>query len=527
MPIRRLLLLAVVTLLVGSAALLIWVVRATPTVRDRVVATLNERFDSKVALGSLQVSAWPRPRLWGNGLELRYAGRTDIPPLITIDTFEASAGFRGLFRTPLHLRNVAVTGLNIRIPAGGLDGNTAPDDDAPRPPKDTPPPVVQVTPPGPPRFLMDSFRSQRARLEIASHRRTRLPRIFEIEDLVMTGFGLPEGARFKAGLINPIPRGRIGTSGLFGPWNAADPELTPISGDYTFTGANLDDIKGIGGTLSATGRYTGVLQRVDVVGTTDTPDFSIDIAGQPVPLTTTFRAIVDGTNGDTWLDQVQATLAGTTILAKGAVVRTQNVKGRRVALDLQIQHGRIEDLMRLAVKSAKNPLVGGIVLDTRFLLPEGPGDVVDRLQLDGTFTLQQARFTSIDVQKKINLLSSRGRGDENADGTGESVVSNLRGRFKLRDSQLSFTDLTFAVPGAVVQLSGTYGLRDELMDFSGYFLTDASLSDMTSGMKSMLARLAQPFFRRPGGGSRIPIRISGMRSNPKFGLDMKRVLRKS
>ena len=41
--------------------------------------------------------------------------------------------------------------------------------------------------------------------------------------------------------------------------------------------------------------------------------------------------------------------------------------------------------------------------------------------------------------------------------------------------------------------------------------------------KAMLARIAQPFFRRPGGGSKIPIRISGPRSNPAFGLDVRRI----
>jgi hypothetical protein len=50
---------------------------------------------------------------------------------------------------------------------------------------------------------------------------------------------------------------------------------------------------------------------------------------------------------------------------------------------------------------------------------------------------------------------------------------------------------------------------------------------MTSGFKSVLARLAQPLFRRPGGGSKLPIRISGPRSKPAFGLDMGRVLKRS
>jgi hypothetical protein len=80
------------------------------------------------------------------------------------------------------------------------------------------------------------------------------------------------------------------------------------------------------------------------------------------------------------------------------------------------------------------------------------------------------------------------------------------------------------VPGAKVQLAGTYDLRDEMIDFQGELLTDASLADMTSGFKSMLARLAQPFFRRKGGGSKIPIRVGGTRAKPEFGLDVKRAL---
>jgi hypothetical protein len=64
------------------------------------------------------------------------------------------------------------------------------------------------------------------------------------------------------------------------------------------------------------------------------------------------------------------------------------------------------------------------------------------------------------------------------------------------------------------------------MDFTGELLTDATLSDMTSGFKSLLARVAQPFFRRAGGGSRLPIRISGTRGKPEFGLDVRRVFRR-
>jgi hypothetical protein len=245
-------------------------------------------------------------------------------------------------------------------------------------------------------------------------------------------------------------------------------------------------------------------------------------------LFTRFKAIVDGTNGDTWLDRVDARLGQSNILASGAIIRDRDVKGRQVALDIKIHEARIEDILRLAVKADKAPLTGRMEMTTTFLLPAGEADVIDRLNLDGQFRLAQARFSNINVQRRIEALSQRARGNEDPQpgADGSSVVSNLRGRFVMRRARLDFSQLTFIIPGAEVQLAGTYDLHGETLNFQGDLLLDASLADMTSGFKAFLARLAQPFFRRPGGGSRLPIRISGPRSKPEFGLDMGRVFRR-
>jgi uncharacterized protein involved in outer membrane biogenesis len=491
---------------------LTWALRATPQIRERVVAALNERFDSKVELQTLEVAVVPKPRVAGTGLTLRHEGRTDVPPLISIASFEASARALGLLRTPLHLRNVTLQDLEIQMPVGGLTMGDSNEDEAHQPHDVRPSPL-----------LIDEIVSRSARLEIASRKAGRLPRVFEIHDLVMRDFGLPGGAPFSAGVSNPVPRGRVETTGTFGPWHADEPGLTPIRGSYTFANADMDVIKGLGGILSSVGTYRGLLQRIEVEGQTEIPDFSIDIAGQPVPLSTRFTAVVDGTNGDTFLEHVEAKLADSIIIAKGAVVRTKEVKGRHTTLDITIDNARLEDLMRLAVKASTPPLTGRVEVRTRLLLPAGPADVIERLQLDGVFSLAQARFANIDVQKKIAMLSLRGRGDESSIPDGQSVVSNLTGRFSLKEARLTFSDLSFAVPGAVVQLSGVYDLRGETVAFTGYLLTDATLADMTSGIKSVIARLAQPLFRRPGGGSKLPIRIVGPRSKPAFGLDTSRI----
>jgi hypothetical protein len=149
--------------------------------------------------------------------------------------------------------------------------------------------------------------------------------------------------------------------------------------------------------------------------------------------------------------------------------------------------------------------------------------VIDRLQLDGRFTLAEARFTSYDVQKKITMLSHRARG-ETDDVGGESVVSNLHSSFVLRDGVLRLSGLSFAVPGAVVRLDGTYALQTQAMDFKGDLLLEATLAETTTGTKAALAKIFQPLFRGPRGGSKLPIKVSGTRDKPQFGLDVKRAL---
>ena len=152
----------------------------------------------------------------------------------------------------------------------------------------------------------------------------------------------------------------------------------------------------------------------------------------------------------------------------------------------------------------------------------GDRDVIDKLELAGSFSLDQARFSNVNIQERINTLSQRGKGETSDDGP--SVVSSLSGKFTLRGGTLTFADLSFGVPGAIVQLAGTYDIKSERLDFRGHLLLDASLTETTSGFKAVVAKMAQPLFRRRGGGSKLPIRISGTRDKPAFGLDVRRAL---
>src|SRR5688572_16415364 len=104
-PTRRTLFVAFALTAVLAAILLSTATRATPHVRDQVVAAFNERFDGEVALEVLQVRVFPRPEVAGAGLVVRLDDGRGAP-VLRLGGFEASAGALGLLATPVRLRKL-------------------------------------------------------------------------------------------------------------------------------------------------------------------------------------------------------------------------------------------------------------------------------------------------------------------------------------------------------------------------------------------------------------------------------------
>jgi hypothetical protein len=150
---------------------------------------------------------------------------------------------------------------------------------------------------------------------------------------------------------------------------------------------------------------------------------------------------------------------------------------------------------------------------------------VEKLQLDGVFTIANASFASPLVQSKINELSRRTQ--EQGTAQAAKVVSQFAGKFTLRAGELALPLVTFDVPGSAIRLSGQYGLVSERIDFAATIFTDATVSEMTTGYKSLLLKPVDLIFKRDGGGSAIPIRVTGTRREPAFGLDKGRVFNRT
>ncbi len=104
------------------------------------------------------------------------------------------------------------------------------------------------------------------------------------------------------------------------------------------------------------------------------------------------------------------------------------------------------------------------------------------------------------------------------------MSSNFAGTFTLAHGTLAIPEVAFDAPGSIIRLSGKYRLQPEILDFSGTLFMDAKVSQTTTGFKSLLLKVVDPFFKRPGGGSAIPIKITGPRSDPSIGLDRHRII---
>jgi hypothetical protein len=58
------------------------------------------------------------------------------------------------------------------------------------------------------------------------------------------------------------------------------------------------------------------------------------------------------------------------------------------------------------------------------------------------------------------------------------------------------------------------------MDFHGKLQMQAKLSQTMTGAKSFFMKAVDPFFKGKNGGSEVPIKITGPKDHPSFGLDL-------
>ena len=515
--------------------------QAEPILRAAIVKRLQEHFHARVELDSFHVSLvnglwaegkglriWPPAQVEGVTVPGATAASDPGPPirpltkpLIQIAEFRFHAPLRFKPGEPVKISVVELKGLDIDVPPKTHFAHKA---------------AEHAEEGGTPllRFEVESVNCDGAHLTLETDKPGKLPLEFAIAHIKLTHVRPGRPMQFDAELTNPKPAGKILTTGAMGPWLVEDPGETPLNGSYRFEHADLGVFKGIAGILQSTGRYEGVLRDLVVDGQTDTPDFRLTHFGTAVPLHTQFHAHVDGRNGDTWLEPVYATLGQSHFTAEGKVVRvppgttshgTATPGGHEIALHVKVDRGRMEDFLRLTSKNGTPLLTGTLALKATLEILPGSAPVDERLKLNGSFTLDDAQFTSVKIQNEVGELSLRGQGrpNEARHGQGADVRSAMQSDFTMADAVIALPNLKYTVPGAEIDLKGTYGVEGGLLNFAGTAKTEATVSEMVGGWKGALLKPADRYFRKDGAGTEVPIHVNGTRENPAFGVDLGRM----
>jgi len=494
---------------------------AEPILRARVAETLSAHFHAPVQLDHLDISLIKAVELAatgieveGTGLRIPYIGDTDQlqtdqnAPMIYVRRFAFRTRVKGLMHQPTRIAEVDVDGMELHIPPGKMRRDILVPRDKHGQPKIS--------------LLVGQIRCKDVKLFIDTTKPGKDPMEFDIQRLDLQDVGANQPFTYQAELINPKPIGEVHASGHFGPWNADDPRETALDGSYSFSHADLNTIKGISGILDSHGQFSGVLDHITIDGETQTPDFALDVSDHPMPLHTVFHAYVDGTDGDTYLDPVQARLQHSDFMARGKVVLIKH-QGHDIEMTVDVPHARMQDFLELGVKTRPPVMNAVVTMKAHLHIPPGDTPVPQKMELGGNVQLHEVRFNNPSIQDKVDGLSARAQGRpkdvaEVSTDKQAGVRSMMSAKFSLEHGLVNITDMHFEIPGALVLMNGVYSTDGNLFEFKGHVRTDATASQMVTGWKSWLLKPVDPFLKKNGAGLELPISISGTQGDVHFGL---------
>ena len=500
---------ALVVVLIVAGIGVILIATQWPFTEKAVLADLQGRIADTVKIGSFRAHYFPYPGCVAENVTFQRNAGPSGPPLMQIQKLTIRSTFAGLLAR--HVSEIRADGLRLRIVRRGLKPKTS----------------------GSGGVTIGRIVINDGIVEFEPHRSGGKAQSFNIYHSEFTPSTRFDRMGFSARLRIPQPPGELAVNGSVGPWKKEQPDQTPLAGSYTLEHANLGAFTGVAGTLSSEGKFNGVLQRVEVQGTTDMPDFEITDPGHPMPLSTRFSAVVNGKNGDVFLQSVQARLRRTSIDAQGSIAPAsgsqekstgkspsgkQNAPGTggKTASFEMTGTGRIEDLLWLFTKAKPPRMLGALNFRAKVSLPPGPVRFIRKLSLRGDFEIASASFTNPRTQHGLEELSPGIKADQDPKDT-PRVLADLKSQVALRDGLTTFTKLSMTVPGASADFGGVYSFLSEKIDMQGTLRTEKPLSQTTTGVKSVLLKFIGRFFKKQR-HFEVPVRIGGNYQNPTFGV---------
>jgi hypothetical protein len=486
-----------------------------PFTREAMTKRLERASSAQVEMRGFHSIYFPFPGCVAEDVVFRpkisAAGQKQADPIITIRKLTIESTLSGLFSKPGKIRRITADGLQIHVPHGGAS-------------------LHSEASSGSDQTIIEELQADNALLELATGQTGEKKLVFQIHHALFHNIGGRNAVPFQVSLHLPVPPGEVESSGSIGPWKDEKGTVrsTAISGKYVLTRADLGVFKALGGIVSARGEFSGNLERLNVAGVTDTPDFEVKESGHQFHLSTQFRAVVDMQNGDVVLPSLEARLGNTSLIAHGSV------SGRPKIVTLDVTHGQgeIQDLILLFSGAKTSPVLGPVEFQTQITLPSEHKPFKERVHLTGNFNINRARFTSTNTQKNVDQLSERAEGkkdkekdyDQDDDENGfERVMTGLKGDVVLKDGVATFSPVSFGVPGAEADMKGTYSLLTKRVDLRGKMRMLATVSQASTGAKSVFLKVLDPFYKKKkkGAGAEVPIRMTGTYGHTHFSVGLK------
>lgn len=479
-----------------------------PFTQQALIDVLQERSLRTVTVGRFYRTYFP-PGCTAEDIRFLHRKHKEKQPLITVQKLVLVTSYSRILLLQNRLSLVRIMDMHVTVPPS-----------APGQPNAVMPLTYSKSAPS---IKIDLIIADGAILEFLSKTANKPYRLI-IDKLRLGGIGNNLPMPYKTLISTQMPPGKIRSSGVFGTWNAKDPGRTPLKGSYSFENANLAAFGGISGTLFSSGSFRGILREIGVQGTANVPNFKVQDTSHERPLAVAYRANVNGTNGDTQLEEVTARFDHTTAGFRGSVAESPPADGKTAAIDMWTKNGRVEDILRLFISDKTAPMSGAFTFAGHVDIPPGPQPFLRRVKLNGDFGVAAGKFANTQTESDLTRLSdsSRKHRDGKPEPPATNVLSDLKGHGVAVNGVAILSHLSFRIPGAKAWIHGTYGLIDYKVDLHGTLLTSGSPSEATTGFKSFMVKVITPFFKKKRSEKLVAFKITGSYSKIDTSLDLGR-----
>jgi AsmA-like C-terminal region len=471
-----------------------------PFTEKKLVQTLEHVSSSEVRLQGFHKIYFPHPGYVSEGITFWRKSAKGEVQLGSIRTFEARATWIAMLTLTHRLQSLELKDLRVMIP-------------------DPVPPPMNLYPSLKTSTTVTTLIADGAVLEIAPRNAGGQSFQLKFPQLVLGNIEKQKSITLQTRVRLPEPPADLEVNGRFGPIVKGDAGRIPLFGSFHLTHADLSKFKAIGGILTSHGDFRGTLASCEVRGGATIPDFEVTSSGHAMPFNGNFDALVNAMQKTVRIRSINGRLLNTALEANGNIGSTSGQKGETVWANIETQHGRVEDLLRLFTNAAKPAVNGPISFHTKVVLPPGEQKFIRKVQLEGDFTISQAEFTHANTQAKLNKLSERARKSKDDSGP-QQVVADLRGHVRLQNGTAFLSQMVFTTPGATARGGGTYSLLNQRIDLQGKLAMQASLSKAAGGIKSVLLLPLDPFFKKKNAGAVLPVKITGSYPHPTFGVSL-------